>query len=108
MISSTLDEKRQIFERHFLLGRLSAGEIESLLSHSRVAHHAAGEEIFAKGSPGHSLMVVLRGTIRIGSISLAGKEIVFNPINPGEVFGEIALLDGGERTGDATALEALI
>ncbi|MGH7115402.1 MAG: Crp/Fnr family transcriptional regulator, partial [Stellaceae bacterium] len=67
-------------------------------------HHPAGQEIFAKGSPGQSLMAVLSGSVRISSISLAGREIVLNIIDAGEIFGEIAMLDGGERSGDATAI----
>ena len=49
-------------------------------------------------------MIVLRGRVRISSISLAGKEIVLNIINAGEIVGEIATLDGGERSGDAVAM----
>lgn len=104
MTGPTYAEKRRIFEQHFLLGKLSGSEIDALLTYSRVERYAAGQEIFAKGSPGNSMMLVLRGRVRISSISLAGKEIVFNIINVGEFVGEIALLDGGERSGDATAI----
>src|SRR5271169_5000414 len=51
------------------------------------------------------MMLVLRGSVRISSISLAGKEIVLNIISAGEIVGEIALLDGGERSGDAVAID---
>jgi CRP/FNR family cyclic AMP-dependent transcriptional regulator len=104
MIGPTLQEKRRIFERNFLLGKLSSSEIDALLTYSRVEHYAAGQEIFAKDSPGNSMMLVLRGSVRISSISLTGKEIVLNIINAGEIVGEIALLDGGERSGDAVAI----
>jgi CRP/FNR family cyclic AMP-dependent transcriptional regulator len=104
MTGPTYEEKRQIFERHFLLGKLSPEEIDKLLTYSRVERYPAGEEIFAKGSPGNSLMIVLRGRVRISSISLAGKEIVLNIIDVGELVGEIATLDGGERSGDAVAM----
>ena len=104
MTGSTYEEKRQIFERNFLLGKLSPSEIDALLTYSRVERYPAGEEIFAKGSPGNSLMIVLRGRVRISSISLAGKEIVLNIIDAGEIVGEIATLDGGERSGDAVAM----
>jgi CRP/FNR family transcriptional regulator, cyclic AMP receptor protein len=104
MIGPTYQEKRQIFERNFLLGKLSSSEIDTLLRYSRVERYPAGEEIFAKGSPGNSLMIVLRGRVRISAISLTGKEIVLNIINAGEIVGEIALLDGGERSGDAVAM----
>jgi CRP-like cAMP-binding protein len=49
-------------------------------------------------------VAVLRGSIKISSLSNEGKEIVFNIINAGEIFGEIAVLDGEERSADATAM----
>jgi CRP/FNR family transcriptional regulator, cyclic AMP receptor protein len=104
MTSPSHEDKRRILEQHFLLGKLSANEIDTLVNYSRVERYAAGDEIFAKGAPGQSMMAVLQGTVRISSISLTGKEIVFNLINPVEIFGEIAVLDGGERSGDATAV----
>ena len=104
MNSPTHQEKRQIFERHLLFGKLSASEIDSLISYSRVERYPSGREIFAKGAPGQSLVAVLRGSIKISSLSNEGKEIVFNIINAGEIFGEIAVLDGEERSADATAM----
>ena len=100
----THQEKRQIFERHPLFGKLSAREIDSLISYSRIERYPAGREIFAKGSPGQSLVAVLRGSIKISSLSNEGKEIVFNIISAGEIFGEIGFLDGEERSADATAM----
>jgi CRP/FNR family cyclic AMP-dependent transcriptional regulator len=98
------DEKRKIFERHFLFGKLSANEIDALISYARVERYRAGREIFAKGSLGQSLMAVLRGSVKISSLSESGKEIVFTIFNAGEIFGEIAVLDGDERSADATAM----
>src|SRR5690349_21672881 len=104
MNSPTYQEKRQIFEHHPLFGKLSAGEIDSLISYARLERHLSGHEIFAKGSSGQSLIAVLRGSIKISSLSNEGKEIVFNIINAGEIFGEIAVLDGEERSADATVM----
>jgi CRP-like cAMP-binding protein len=98
------DEKRKIFERHFLFGKLYANEIDALISYARVEGYRAGREIFAKGSPGQSLMAVLQGSVKISSLSESGKEIVFRIFNAGEIFGEIAVLDGEARSADATAL----
>lgn len=104
MNSPTHQERRQIFERHFLFEKLSASEIDALISYARVERYPADREIFAKGSPGQSLMAVLRGSIKISSLSTDGKEVVFRIINAGEIFGEIAALDGEERSADATAM----
>jgi CRP/FNR family cyclic AMP-dependent transcriptional regulator len=102
--SPTHNEKRQIFEQHFLFGKLSTDEIDSLIGYTRVEQYPAGREIFDKGSPGQSVMAVLRGSIKISSLSSDGKEIVFRIINGGKIFGEIAALDGEERSADAAAM----
>ena len=62
----THEEKRHIFERHFLLGKLSRDEIDTLLHYARVERYPAGHEIYAKGSPGQSLMAVSRGQDDLG------------------------------------------
>lgn len=103
MAGLTHQEKRRIFEQNFLLGKLSGQEIEALLTYSRVERYPAGEEIFSKGSPPNTMMLVLQGSVRISSISLTGKEIVLNIINAGDIVGEIGMLDGGGRSGDAIA-----
>ena len=103
MRSATLYEKRRILENLSLFARLDRDELASLAARARVEQHPAGSTIFLRGSPGRCMMAVLRGGVRISSPSAGGREIVLNIINPGEVFGEIALLDGLERTADAVA-----
>jgi CRP-like cAMP-binding protein len=51
------------------------------------------------------MIAVLSGRVRIGLNAVDGKEVTLNTIMPGEVFGEIALLDGKPRSADATAAE---
>jgi len=97
-------EKRKLLERHFLFGRLKAEELDNLLTYTHVQHFAAREEIFAKGSPGDRMMAVMRGRVKISSLSSEGREIVLNIISEGEIFGEIALIDGKDRTADAVAM----
>src|SRR5438270_11446553 len=98
MNTPTHQEKRQIFERHPLFGKLSASEIDSLISYSRVERYPTGREILSKGSPGQSLVAVLRGSIKIRSLSNEGKEIGLNIINAGETLGEIAVRDREVRS----------
>lgn len=97
------DAERELLKRHFLLGMLDDSDISALLVHSHIEHYRTGDPIFTKGSPGQSMMAVLRGSVKISSLSLDGKELVLNTIREGELFGEIALLDGRDRTADATA-----
>ncbi|HUA56823.1 MAG TPA: Crp/Fnr family transcriptional regulator [Candidatus Sulfotelmatobacter sp.] len=87
-----------------LLRHLEPAARRRIVGFARTRRYAAGETIFLKGSAGTGMMAVLRGRVRISAPSRQGKEIVLNVIEPGEVFGEIALLDGGDRSADATAL----
>ncbi len=99
-------EKRRIIAEHPLLGKLTETEIETLLRFSHVECYPAGEQIIAKDSPGNSMMLVLRGSIKVCSTSLNAKEIVLNVIDAGEIVGEMALLDGGPRSCDVVARSA--
>ena len=100
----TPDENRRLFERHGFFGQLSQSDLDAVLSHARTEHYPAGKLIFIKGSPGRSMMAVLRGSVKISLPSIAGREIVLAIIKEGEIFGEMAFLDASERTADATAI----
>jgi CRP-like cAMP-binding protein len=64
-----------------------------------------GATIFVKGDPGTGLMAVLWGSVKISVPTADGREAVLNIINPGEIFGEMALLDGRPRSADAVAMD---
>jgi CRP-like cAMP-binding protein len=100
----TPSEKRRLFEGHALFGQLPPADLDALLRHARVERYPAGRAIFAKGSPGRAMMAILKGNVRISTPSPAGPDIVLTILSAGEVFGEIALLDGEDRTADATAI----
>jgi CRP/FNR family transcriptional regulator, cyclic AMP receptor protein len=62
--------------------------------------------LFAKGDEGDALYAVRRGQIRIGIGTEDGKRLTLATLGSGDLFGEIALLDGQPRTADAVATEA--
>jgi len=102
--ASLHEKKRDLLQRHFVLGRLEPGEIDTLATRARVESYRAGQEIFAKGSPGRAMIAVLQGSVKIVSLSPTGKEVILNGIHAGEFFGEIAVIDGGERSAGAAAM----
>jgi CRP/FNR family cyclic AMP-dependent transcriptional regulator len=65
---------------------------------------AAGEVLFQAGTPGESLYIVRSGEIELFVRDNAGQKIVLTIARPGEIFGELALLDRGPRTATALAL----
>jgi CRP/FNR family cyclic AMP-dependent transcriptional regulator len=63
-----------------------------------------GATIFAKGDPGNSLFAVYAGAVKIQVRSARGKYAVFYLLREGDIFGELAWLDGHARSTDAVAL----
>jgi CRP-like cAMP-binding protein len=63
-----------------------------------------GAVVFMRGDPGDSLCGVATGRVRISASAPGGKEVFLNIMEPGDTFGEIALLDGSPRTATATAM----
>jgi CRP/FNR family cyclic AMP-dependent transcriptional regulator len=98
-----VDSGRAVLAQCGLFRRLSDTERDALFARARTQRYAANESIFLMGAPGDSMVAVLSGTIRISVPSPDGKEIVLAILGPGEICGEIALLDGKERTADAKA-----
>ena len=98
-------DKRRLFEQHPLFGRLEAEELDRLVTYMRVARHKRRTVLFRKGDPGTNMMVVLAGRVKVCTHSEDGKELVLNLFSPGDVFGEIALLAGADRTADAVTLD---
>ena len=101
--SGALKDAHRLLGDCVLFSGLSAEERAAIAAQARIRTFGAGETVFNLGSPGDHMMAVLSGTIRISVPSPDGKELVLTLIQPGEVFGELAVLDGKERSADAIA-----
>jgi CRP/FNR family transcriptional regulator, cyclic AMP receptor protein len=64
-----------------------------------------GETLFKAGETGDALFVVSSGAVELYVQDNVGQKIVLTIAGPGDVFGEVALLDAGPRTATAVALE---
>jgi CRP/FNR family transcriptional regulator/CRP/FNR family cyclic AMP-dependent transcriptional regulator len=71
----------------------------------RTRRFRRNEVIFHAGDPGDALLVVETGSVKIVLASLEGEEAIIATLGPGGYFGELALLDGAERSATAVALE---
>lgn len=97
---------REILSRQSLLEYVPAIEIDRLAGSACRITYNAGETIFHKGEPGTSVISIESGRVRIVSYSAEDREVVLSVMGPGDIFGEIAVIDGGERSADAIAMEA--
>jgi CRP/FNR family transcriptional regulator, cyclic AMP receptor protein len=99
----TLKEAHRLLGNCVLFSGLSKDERASLAVRASIRVFDSDETIFTIGSPGNRLMALLSGTIRISVPSSDKKALVLAIIQPGEIFGELAVLDGKERSADAIA-----
>src|SRR6266540_4912488 len=97
-------DKQTILRGHWLFGRLDARTIEHLSACMLGRSVKRGATIFSKGDESTNLFAIAAGTVRISVPSADGRAAVFNLLEAGDIFGEIALLDGQPRTADAVAV----
>lgn len=95
-------------ERHLsgsaLFMALDATSRRELARQARIQQITAGQPIFRAGAAGTSMIAIVVGTVRISIMTPTVQELVLAELTSGDVFGEVALLDGGERSADATAM----
>ena len=85
-------------------GGLDAEALEGLAASMRARRFKRGEVIFHIGDPGDALFVIVSGQVKISLPSDTGEEAILATLGPGDVFGELALLDGAPRSASATAM----
>lgn len=98
-------DRHKLLAAHPFFSSFDRSIIDRLVSHAVTRRVKKGTILFRKGDPGTSLCAVCAGLVRISVPSAQGQDAIFNLIPPGELFGEIALLDGGARTADAMVIE---
>lgn len=87
------------------LGLLSDTALQTLVRTGRARKYAQDEVICRRGDEGDSVLVILSGSLKIKNTTHDGRDVGLNFLGVGDVAGEIALLDGGERTADIIALD---
>jgi CRP-like cAMP-binding protein len=70
----------------------------------REVRFSKGEMLFARGDPGSRIYFVTDGRVRLAIATSDGRELSFKVAGPGDLFGEIAVLDGWPRSAEAVAL----
>jgi len=87
-----------------LFGGLAPDDLAACAERFREARFDKGELLFARGDPGTHLYLLAEGQVRLATATAGGRELSFQVAVAGDIFGEIALLDGWPRSAEATAL----
>ncbi|MGA2880041.1 MAG: DUF1003 domain-containing protein [Bryobacteraceae bacterium] len=86
------------------LRELSQEEKAALAEKIELLRYSTGQTVFNYGDPGHAMYIVRSGEVEIYVKNDQGEKIVLETSQPGDIFGEISLLDGGTRTAWVAAL----
>ena len=88
-----------------LFQNLDAVERSTLADAMTRVTYRKGESLFRTGDPGDALYVVRSGHIELAMRDQVGEAILLAQCGPGDLFGELAIFDGGARTANAEATE---
>ena len=102
-LTNLSDEARSL-SRVPLFKRLDAAELEHLAEEIDQVDYKAGATIFNEHDRGDALYILEEGSVRIWIYDQDVKEVTLAELKPGDFFGELAVLDRGERSSSATAL----
>ena len=98
-----LEERERLLRGSYIFRNLAPELVHRLAQLCHVRSLPEGAMLFQQGDEGDALYGVVSGLIRIAVAGEGGKELTLGLMEPGDVFGEIALLDGLPRTAGAQA-----
>jgi len=96
---------KMMLQRSPLFRGLAQASLDQVAALATQRSYHKGEVVCSQGDPGDALYGIVSGRVRISTGDADGREIFLNIMEPGDTFGEIALLDGGARTASAIAME---
>ncbi len=103
-VISNLSDEAQSLARVPLFQRLDPNELEHLAEDVEQVNYTAGEVIFHEYDTGDALYVIEEGSVRIWVTDEDVKQVTLTELNPGQFFGELAVLDRGQRSSSASAV----
>src|SRR3954468_24463979 len=84
---------------------LDNDELAELAAHIDEMTYIPNQTIFKAGDPGFNKQIVLEGKVDTYIVDDEGRRIIVSEVEPGEIFGELSLLDNEPRSASAVAVE---
>lgn len=98
----------ELLGRTPLFGSLDEADRRAVGDEMREVSFDQTQVIFARGDAGREIYLVVSGRVRLSVLTAEGRELSFAHAEAGSIFGEIAMLDGGPRSADATAVGKVV
>jgi len=106
MLVYSLEQKRELLASSSLFENVPHPELDRIAKYAKVKSFKTREIICRRGDLGSQMFIIAKGKVTLHTDSDEGKELGFGFLSLGDIFGEIALFDGGERTATVKAIEA--
>lgn len=100
------EQAANFLERASLFRDLDEATRARLAERAIERSYKKGQLIFYQGDPAEALFVVIEGRVKVVVTSEEGDEMLLVTLEPGDTFGELALIDGEPRSASAETLEA--
>jgi CRP/FNR family cyclic AMP-dependent transcriptional regulator len=101
-----MSDKYWYLKRCDLFERLEPEELKAVEARCRIRKIARNEPIYLPADAADAVLMLAVGRVKICSFTVDGKQAILTFIEPGELFGELAILESGERDEYAEAAEA--
>ncbi len=88
-----------------LFERLSPAELSQLESRARVRKYPSRDSVYLPADQADAVLLLASGRVKIGGLTADGKESILAFIEPGELFGELAIFGPGPREEFAQTVE---
>ncbi len=98
-------EKHELLRNVSLFADLSVSHLKTLAKSCKERSFAAGETIVRQGNPGIGLFVLTRGRVHVRKTNEDGSEFTVAEHGPGEVVGEMSVIDGAPRSASVVAVD---
>jgi CRP-like cAMP-binding protein len=96
---------KAVLRHNYLFRGLSDATLDGIAALAVKRSYYKNGVIFSQGDEGDALFGVVSGRVRISASAPGGREVFLNIMEPGDTFGEIAVMDGLPRTANAVALD---
>ena len=97
-------DRRALLGRLPLFSELAPSELDAVVAVTRAELFASREVVVRQGEPAETAFAVVYGRLKVVAAEGSGHEAVVAVIRKGEVFGELAILDGGVRSATVIAI----
>ena len=102
------DAEWELFRSNLLIQGIPDGSFHRLARQITVRRCDPGEIVFNEGDPGNCLYLIAKGSVKISKKGRGGRQETLTYLPQGDFFGEMALVDSGRRSAQASAQRACV